>query len=127
MASSGLSREFSRLFPEKIRLKLAKPKAAGIFRSVYNYAKQMVKYDDDAASVCQLTTNMVEVHPLVYGLERSFGALYGRDLLLSGGALHVIGTSEQLERRWAPSRRDTILSAGAINGLTLGLEAAIVG
>ena len=126
-ASSELRRLFVRLFPDKIRLNLCKPKSTSVRGTIWSMTKNMVKKDEPVGAACKLTTDMIEVHPLVYGLKRNFGALYGRNAFVSDDRLQVISASELVRRRSEPASFVTTLTGESFCSFTLALESAVVG
>lgn len=120
---------FQDLFPKTIMLTLAKPKSTSVFGTMRNMSIRMIKSSDEIP-LCRLTIDMIEVHPIVYGLKRNFGALYGRDLFLGShfnSTLAVMSTDDQLNRLDDPNKFITTLSADSISSFGVGLEAVVMG
>lgn len=134
---NGPAREFldafQELFPRTISLSLVEPNEPGVLGSMKSATISMMRGGEEREPTrCRLTIDMIEVHPIVYGLRRNFGALYGRDLFLegapgSGPGLAVLEAADLPGRLGGPQRLDTTLSADSFSSFGVGLEAALIG
>lgn len=118
---------FGELFPTKILLSMGKPKSRSVFGTVKDATYKIIKQGD--LSACSLTIEMLEVHPIVHGLERNFGALYGRDIFLGAdheSSLPILCTRDQVRLLSEQDKFVATLSADTISSVGVGLEAALL-